>query len=518
MRKSLWIVVGAVVACGGSMFSGFHFDDYGMLQDPAVVSLGNWTLWQTRPLTWFTFWLNYQISGRNPILWHAVNLALHVACAVLLYRLLMRFLPKAALFGALIFAVHPMQSEAVDYVYARAIVLSTLFCILAMDAWTRERPWRSVAWFTLAVLSKEECVSLPMVLALYSLILRAKPLPHGRGSEAAPNRRGAGENGCAAGQTTENDGLPHGRAEGLLHIPMAAMCGVALLSGLRVIAAIHATGMKNIGANAGISPAGYLSEQGIAILRYFGLLIFPWFFSVDPLIPTPPWIWRMLAWLVVLSLTVLAARRVRKVPAAFCLLAGFILLIPSSSIFPAADLAADRRMYLPMLAFAPAMALMIPARHVLVAAVLAALSIGRAYVWASDERLWSEAAAQAPDKIRPILQLSRAIAPDRAAELLQRAEAANPNDPDIPGELARIDLELNRPADALAQAGRALALAPRDPHALNNRGAVLLALNQTAAARGDFLAALRIDPCLSEARENLERSGGIPADAPRCPR
>ena len=61
-----------------------------------------------------------------------------------------------------------------------------------------------------------------------------------------------------------------------------------------------------------------------------------------------------------------------------------------------------------------------------------------------------------------------------------------------------------------------LALTPGDPHAINNRGAVLLAMNQTAAARRDFLAALRIDACLEEARDNLERSGGIPPDAPAC--
>src|SRR5580698_4726485 len=133
-----WVVVGAIAAFGGSLASGFHFDDYGMLQDPAVVSVYGWahcwSLWQTRPLTWFTFWLNYQITGRNPMLWHAVNLALHIACAVLLYRLLQQLWPEAALAGALIFAVDPIQAEAVDYVYARAILLCTLFSVLAIEA------------------------------------------------------------------------------------------------------------------------------------------------------------------------------------------------------------------------------------------------------------------------------------------------------------------------------------------------------------------------------------------------
>jgi tetratricopeptide (TPR) repeat protein len=194
-------------------------------------------------------------------------------------------------------------------------------------------------------------------------------------------------------------------------------------------------------------------------------------------------------------------------------------LIPSSSVFAAADLSADRRMYLPMLAFAPAIALMMPRRARwpwIAVGVLAVLSIGRAYVWSSDERLWGEAVQLAPKKIRPRIQLSRAVAPEAALGVLQEAAKLAPQDPGVPTELARVYLELHRNGEALAQAGRALALAPGEPHALNNRGAVLLAMNQTAAARRDFLEALRRDACLGEARENLGRSGGIPAEAPVC--
>jgi hypothetical protein len=482
---TLWVVLAALAAFSLSLFSGFHFDDYGMLQDPAILAPDGWarcwSLLQTRPLTWFTFWLNYRIDGQDPMLWHAANLLLHAGCSAVLYRLLRRVLPDIALLGALIFAVHPIQAEPVDYVYARAILLCTLFSLLAVDAWLRERWWMSVAWFALAVLSKEECVSVPLLLALYS--------------------------------------LRHGQL-GRRLAPLAAMLGISTVAGVRVIAAIQVTGMKNIGVNAGISPTGYLSEQGIAILRYLGLLVLPWGFTVDPQIPSPEWVWRVLAWLVLLVLIAAAAVRFRKVRAAFWILAGFILLIPGSSIFPAADLAADRRMYLPMLAFAPAIALLLPAWRarwmMIVPCLLAALSLQRTHIWSSDELLWSEAVRMAPDKVRPRLQLARAVPPQQAVEVLQDAARLAPQNADVATELARVYLELRRPAEALAQAGRALALTPREPHALNNRGAVLLAMNQTAAARRDFLEALRIDPCLRQAQENLARSGGIPADAPRC--
>jgi tetratricopeptide (TPR) repeat protein len=478
--------LGGLAAFGGSVFSEFHFDDYGMLQDPAVVS-GNgwarcWSWLQTRPLSWFSFWLNYQASGREAWLWHAVNVALHIACCLVLYRILRRVMPRVALAGSLIFAVHPILAESVDYVYARATVLCALFSLLALDEWIGGRDWRCVAWFVPAVLAKEECVSVTLVLALYSMV------------------RGELRRRAAA---------------------IAAMLAISAAAGLRVMAAIQATGVKGVGANAGISPVQYLSEQGIVILRYIGLVVFPWFFSVDAEIPRPEWIWRGLAWAILAGLIAIAAMRLRDARASFWILAGLILLIPSSSIFPAADLAADRRMYLPMLAFAPAIALLAGdrARWVWVAAgVLALVSIERTYVWASDARLWGEAVALAPEKVRPRIQLARAVSPREALPLLLEGERMAPQNADVATELARVYVELGRNGEALAEAGRALALAPGDAQALNNRGAVLQAMNQTAAARRDFLQALRREPCLQEARENLERSGGVPGEAPTCGR
>src|SRR5581483_2812742 len=121
--STIWVALASLVAFGGSLFSAFHFDDYGMLQDPAIASAGGWarcwTWVQTRPLTWFSFWLNYQFSGREPMPWHLVNIALHIVCSVLVYKILRRTIPAAALFAALLFAVHPIQAESVDYVYAR---------------------------------------------------------------------------------------------------------------------------------------------------------------------------------------------------------------------------------------------------------------------------------------------------------------------------------------------------------------------------------------------------------------
>jgi Flp pilus assembly protein TadD len=123
----------------------------------------------------------------------------------------------------------------------------------------------------------------------------------------------------------------------------------------------------------------------------------------------------------------------------------------------------------------------------------------------SDERLWREAMAEAPDKVRPKIQLSRNVPPAEALALLADARRLAPNDPAIAAETGKVLMAADQPAKALAEFGRALALAPRDATNLNNRGVALAALGQNDAARQDFERALALDPSLQAARENLRK-------------
>src|SRR6266567_5926518 len=171
MRSRLLLLAAALVAFGASLGSGFHFDDYAIFADPALTSAGGWlAIWslrQTRPLTYLTFWLNYQVGGQDPLGYHLLNLALHLGAVTLLYECLRRLLPeKAALAAAALFAIHPIQAETVNYVWARSIVLAALLCFAALLAWSKGRAWEAVAWFAAALLAKEECAAFPLVLLL----------------------------------------------------------------------------------------------------------------------------------------------------------------------------------------------------------------------------------------------------------------------------------------------------------------------------------------------------------------
>jgi tetratricopeptide (TPR) repeat protein len=283
------------------------------------------------------------------------------------------------------------------------------------------------------------------------------------------------------------------------------MLSFALLAGLRTLLATRAAG-SNAGFTAGVSPGHYLVMQGYVIVRYVRLLLIPYGFTIDPEIQAGLWI-ALACWLFLAVSIMIAAREPWRSRGGIWWLCGLILLIPSSSVFPAADLAGDHRMYLPMIGFAALAGLLLARLPAFAgAAVVIALilvSASRMSVWADESKLWSEAVDRAPDKLRPRLQLARAVDARQALAILAEAQSRFPNNVDVDDELGRVYLELGRPAMALGEFGKVLGQKPGDAHAMNNRGVALRALGQTAAADADFQRALKVDPCFEEARRNL---------------
>lgn len=129
-----------------------------------------------RPVTTLTFTLNHLVHGLEPAGYHAVNVLLHAAATAVLVVVVGGILvrPGAALVAGLLFAVHPVHTEAVAAVVGRADVLSMLF---GLGCWWMVRGGGSGAWWTLAgaaslvlaLLSKETAVALVGVVALSDL-------------------------------------------------------------------------------------------------------------------------------------------------------------------------------------------------------------------------------------------------------------------------------------------------------------------------------------------------------------
>ncbi len=482
MRNRFLPLCAALVVFGASLGSGFHFDDYAIFSNPQIASTSGWMrVWglaRVHPLTDLTFWLNWIAGGGDPLGYHLLNLALALAGVWLASEFLRRVLPeRAAWAAALIFAVHPMQAEAVNYVSARAAALGGVLCLLSLLAWIGGKPWRAAGWFAAALLANEYCAFLPLVLPLLN---NWQPLPDddnfGEGVKAAPQRRGS-----------------HGAVATMAALGLAALAHMAY-------AAIH--------SHATVAPWKYFLAEGVAIWRYLRLLVFPYGFTIDPDIRVPA-IWLgALAWVALAAAAIWVWRSGRRDWRLWAL-AGLVLLAPSSSFIPARDFYEDSRMYLPMLAFAAAAGLLLgrvktPALVAGVAAVLAILTVVRTTtVWMSDRALWQEAVRRAPAKARPKVQLSRSLPPVEALELLEKARISAPHDPSVPAEMSRIFLAERQVDPALIHIGQALALDPNNAEYYKDRGVALAMSGLTEAARADFERALSLDPNLTSARENL---------------
>jgi len=472
LREKILLWFAALIAFGGCVFAAFEFDDFALFTRSPVMLPVRWIdcFKQTRPLTEVTFWLNDEAFGRSPVSWHVIDLLLHLAVVALVFDVLRKLIgERPGLIAAAIFAVHPIMTEPVAYVFARATLLATLFSLLAMRSWITGRVSVAVVWFTVAMLAKEECAAVPLVLVL---------LPWG--DRSLRSQLGS----------------------------VGMMLGIGLAIGVRTLMAGAAIPGSGVGANAGISPLAYFGAQGVAILRYLRLFVIPWGFSIDPSLARPSLLIAILAWIALAAVCLIPFR------GRFWFLMGLLLLAPSSSILPAADLAADRRMYLPMVAFCACAGVLLEKvdRRVIVAMVLVLMAISIRYsrLWEHPDELWREAKRLAPDAVRPRIQLARALAPAEGLEELKEAADVE----SVATERGRLLMTLGRPAEALSAFGRALALNPNDAAAISNRATALAALGSREAAIAEFSRALEKDGCLADARENLAKLGA-PTIAPR---
>ncbi|UCF06321.1 MAG: tetratricopeptide repeat protein [bacterium] len=168
------IAVSALVFVN-SLQNGFVYDDHGLIEQNEMIrgwksTFDELTLY--RPVRWITYALEYSVWGLNPVGFHLTNLLIHVACTVLVYLFASAILRSrvASFFAALLFALHPVHTEAVNNVANRPDLLATLFVLLAIVLYAhRGRSvlfyFTSLVAFILGLLSKE-AVSLTFPLLI----------------------------------------------------------------------------------------------------------------------------------------------------------------------------------------------------------------------------------------------------------------------------------------------------------------------------------------------------------------
>ncbi len=129
-----------------------------------------------RPIQGLLYLIIYQLFGLSTVAFHALNILIHAGNACLLFVLVQRlgFTRNAALLGALLWAVHPIHTEAVTYMSATADPLHAFFILAGLLVWN-ENSVRAKAGallcFTLALLTKEAAIVFPALL-VFCLFLK----------------------------------------------------------------------------------------------------------------------------------------------------------------------------------------------------------------------------------------------------------------------------------------------------------------------------------------------------------
>ena len=122
------------------------------------------------PLVYTSFWLEHKLWGLAPLGYHLVNVLLHLANALLAWRLLALLAVPGAWAAAAVFAVHPLHVESVAWIVERKDLLSTLFYFCAALVWIRPGGPRivlSAVLLTAALLSKSMPVTFPAALLIW---------------------------------------------------------------------------------------------------------------------------------------------------------------------------------------------------------------------------------------------------------------------------------------------------------------------------------------------------------------
>jgi len=180
------IVLATVVVYSNTFFVPYIFDDFhAIVNNEGIRNLSNLTQVffsdsPNRPFLYLTFAINYALGGLETFGFHFFNITTHILASIVVFVLLNFLLKKEKIesdiypfFGALLFALHPLQVEAVTYISARSSSLTSLLYFLAFYLFISKplkagvRFYLALLFFGLALLSKELAITLPALLTIY---------------------------------------------------------------------------------------------------------------------------------------------------------------------------------------------------------------------------------------------------------------------------------------------------------------------------------------------------------------
>ena len=499
------LVLAGLLAYQNSYDAPFVFDDVSsIVENPTLHSLagalspplgGSLTV-EGRPLLNLSFALNHAFSGLDPTGYRATNVALHVLAALTLYGIIRRTLAAplrrasweagawpVALVAALIWELHPLQTESVTYVVQRAESLMGLLYLFTFYAFIRGSAAHDRrVWLRMSVVACFAGMAVKEVMATAPLLVLLHDRTFVAGSFAAAWRERRGY--------------------------YLALAGTWLLLAVEVgMTGGNRSGI--MGLDVGVSWGRYVLGQSEAVVRYLGLCLWPspLVFEYGAIRPRP---WpELLPWLAVtgpLFAGTLMALRLRPV-LGYLGAWFFVILAPTSLVPSTTQMIVEHRLYLPLAAVValvvagvrfgltpPLAGRTLGVLGTFGAAALLALTVQRNRVYASEISLWRDTLAKRPDNALAHHILGEALEKaganadalvhyGRAAEL--RPEFVLPR-----GGLGRLLLQAGRDQEARRAAEQALALQSDYFPAREVLGTVLAREGRPEAAVVQYQAAL----------------------------
>jgi Flp pilus assembly protein TadD len=569
LLAGLLIILAVSIAYGNSFTGAFVLDDNTSIgENPSIRRLWPLTLplnppsgegltVEGRPVLNFSLALNYAVSGLRPWSYHAVNLLIHLSAALALFGTVRRTLqgggamrpmsppidPTAfACAAALLWSLHPVQTESVTYVVQRAESLMGLFYLLTLYCFIRyaesgpscvppggtsegseagRKRWGflSIGACLLGMATKEVMVSAPVIVLLYDRTF----LSGGFRAALRARRRYYG-----------------------------SLAATWILLAVLVVRAGGRGGTSGPGSGVGV--LAYWASQSRVFLEYLRMAVWP-----RPLVFDYGMQWIRLSWAAIPALAVVAilagttcVALVKRPVAGFLGFWFFAILAPTSLVPGNRQTMAEHRMYLALVPLAVVVVWGVSRvagrfRHGVIAAAVVALAVaahGRNCDYDSPLALYSDLVGKVPANpyaqsnlgvalfhagrtgeaighYREAIRLGPGLADPRinlgdallhsgqlteAIEVLEAAVQLKPGSVDARNNLGTALFLSGSPSEAADQFRTAIALFPRGAESYNNLGNALAQLGRLDEAIGSYRTALGLDPAYPEAHFNLGRA------------
>ncbi len=412
-----------------SFNSSFHLDDIDRIVNSNIQNASTCELikmYDTRWLVFLTFQANAKIHGDRVFGYHVVNISIHIFCSFLFYSLvrllwcpmrrkyplaLKNFSPRfTPLFAGILFAVHPLQSQAVIYISQRLALMATMFSLLALTSVARgylRGHSKTLGWIGafLAILlgsfCKETIVVAPLMIATFFLFFYPPEF-----------RNWSWKKWMLSSITLLI----------IIALPLILLFQLADWDIKNFLNIIKSVGGKIDVHTPGMTRYSYALTQSKVVLKYILLFFWPRGLNIDHEVQLCSSIFSLK---IIFALSITAVlfvfgyiKRKSNPLLLFGLIMFFLAVLPQSSIVPTPDLMFEHRAYLGTAGLI--LALMFVLSFIKIKIISRILSVGiilglafftfqRGEVWKNEITLWADAYQKSPSKQRVVNNFANAL-------------------------------------------------------------------------------------------------------------